>query len=111
MENKGFVVEFCINLSSWDHDYRLNQPNSSCHCSEDRNVNVLKRQDISDANNSNFLSRFQNGSNMQMRLGKENFMEILSGKGIRELRSRFTYFNQASKKTPASLGSGSRPSS
>ena len=78
MENKGFVVEFCINLSSWDHDYRLNQPNSLCHCSEDRNVNVLKRQDISDANNSDFRSIFKNNSNMQMRLGKENSMESLS---------------------------------
>ena len=26
MENKGLVVEFRINLSSWDHDYWLNQP-------------------------------------------------------------------------------------
>ena len=77
MENQGFVVEFCINLSSWDHDYRSNQPNSSCHCSEDRNVNVLKRQDISDANNSDFRSRFQNDSNRLMESGKENSMESL----------------------------------
>ena len=70
MENKQLVVEFWINLSPWDHDYWLTQPISWCHCSEDRVGNVLNRQDILKAHNSDFQSRFQNDSNMQMRLGK-----------------------------------------
>ena len=74
MENKGFVIEYWINLSLWDYDYWSNQPVSSCHCSEGRNGKVLNRIDISDANNRDFRSRFQNDSNMQMRLLKENFM-------------------------------------
>ena len=78
MENKGLVEEFRINLSSWDHDYWLNQPVS---CSDDRVGNKLNRQDISNSHNSDFRSRFQNDSNMQMRLGKENSMESLSGRG------------------------------
>ena len=83
MENKGFVIEYWINLSLWDYDYWSNQPVSSCHCSEGRNGNVLNRKDISDAKNSDFRTRFQNDSNVQMRLGKETFMLSLWNKDPR----------------------------
>ena len=81
MENKGLDIEFLISLSSWDPDYCLKQPVSWCHWSEDRAGNMFNRREISDANNSDFRSRFKNNSNMQMRLGKENFMVSLSGTG------------------------------
>ena len=35
---------------------------------------MLNRHNISNTHNSDFRSRFQNDSNMQMRLAKENFM-------------------------------------
>ena len=70
MENKGLVVEFWIDLSSQDRGCWFNQPVSWCHCSKDRVGNLLKRQDISNKNNSDFRSRVLNDLNMQMRLGK-----------------------------------------